>query len=734
MPRSSSTDSARNNRNLGMELRSISRHAGRPIVAIAVCVACSMFAVPSVAVAQILNGGFEDSGGSLADWVAFNNTRSNVVAAAVTPHQGTHVAKIFGGGNGSPNFSGILQSIGATPGQIWEADCYARHNSGDSLVGTANWVVMKIEFYRVFGGDYGTSDMLFEGQTLILDSDSPENVWTFHAYQSPPAPVGTVEARIAIVYGHYNYAGGTALIDDVALTTSYEPPVVEWGLIWQDEFDGAEVDPSKWRVEDAFIVKNNELQYYAPDDVYIENGYLTLRSQDRWYDGHPYTSGLVETRNRFSTAYGRIEVRAKLPVGQGMWPAHWTLPTSGDWPPEIDITEVLGHQPTRVYMTHHWGSSSNVERHGGSFDGPDFSQDFHTFAIEWMPDSIHWYIDDVWRFSSAVAIPQEPFYIILNTAVGGDWPGNPDGTTVFPQYHQIDYVRVYMPASAGDGMWEFVDTTPEAGQADGAIGPDEYGASTAGINASFGDRIGAASILYLDSGSDGRLSLAIHSATAWPAPSPHGVVIYVDSREGGFASTVELDDVTDLGRRLASGLGQLGEPSHLYFAPGFRADYAICLQEDLTRIFELGEASHTLINGAGLDAPTDMFGGGDVAYRIDDGSFGFRVREFEARLVDLGVAQGGTLDIVATLLNGNTGFRSTEFMGVALGNPWDGGHVGNDPAVLKSGDFIRMRTAPGAGNPVPVVSEWGMAVTLLVLLTAGTVVLDRRHTASEGVW
>jgi len=219
--------------------------------------------------------------------------------------------------------------------------------------------------------------------------------------------------------------------------------VVGWYLVWSDEFDGDSLDESKWRAEDAALVKNNELQYYTPSDVRVHDGVLTLRSQERAMGGRQYTSGLVETVGKFSQKYGRFEVRAKLPKTKGMWPAHWMMPKTRKWPPEIDIMEMVGHNPYTVYGTLHWGVWPNNRRSGGKYPGPDFSEDFHTFAIEWELDEIRWYVDGKKYFSINEHIPKEPFYIILNTAVGGDWPGRPNKKTVFPQYHDIDYVRVY---------------------------------------------------------------------------------------------------------------------------------------------------------------------------------------------------------------------------------------------------------------------------------------------------
>lgn len=216
-----------------------------------------------------------------------------------------------------------------------------------------------------------------------------------------------------------------------------------WTLTWQDEFDKPTIDPLKWNVTTREQSYNNELQYYTPEEVYIQDGCLRLRSQKRDYKSKHYTSGHVTSK--FSQLYGRFEMRARLPKTQGIWPALWMLPSGGSWPPEIDIMELLGHDPYTVYMTNHWGDATSAGHkwQGGNYKGPDFSADFHTFAVEWDESKIVWYVDGTMRYISTNGVPHEPFYIILNTAVGGDWPGNPDETTVFPQYHDIDYVRVY---------------------------------------------------------------------------------------------------------------------------------------------------------------------------------------------------------------------------------------------------------------------------------------------------
>ncbi len=222
-----------------------------------------------------------------------------------------------------------------------------------------------------------------------------------------------------------------------------ELPPPGWTMTWRDEFDGSTLDGSKWRAENAALVKNNEQQYYSPANVSVANGQLTILSERRAQGGRPYTSGLIESVNRFSQAFGRFEIRAKLPSTRGMWPAIWMLRQAGGWPPEIDIMELLGHQPSTVYMSHHWGVYPAVQTTTESYTGPNFSSDFHTFTLEWFPERLDFYVDGVRRSRQTISVPRDAFYLIINTAVGGNWPGNPDASTIFPQRMLVDYVRVY---------------------------------------------------------------------------------------------------------------------------------------------------------------------------------------------------------------------------------------------------------------------------------------------------
>jgi beta-glucanase (GH16 family) len=221
-----------------------------------------------------------------------------------------------------------------------------------------------------------------------------------------------------------------------------------WKLVWNDEFNGRRVDLDKWTITDTAgrAMYTGELNFYNADDVASRDGKLILRTRnfpDKKKVTRPYSSGRVSTEKKFSFLYGKVEVRAKLPGTKGLWPAIWLLPADGSWPPEIDVTELLGHLPRRDFMTFHWGTRRAQQQDQSKFDGPDFTAGYHLFTVEWMPGQIRWLIDGIERKVVTSNVPDKPMFLIINTAVGGPWAGEPDKTTVMPQSFLIDYVRVY---------------------------------------------------------------------------------------------------------------------------------------------------------------------------------------------------------------------------------------------------------------------------------------------------
>lgn len=244
------------------------------------------------------------------------------------------------------------------------------------------------------------------------------------------------------------------------------PAVAEWKLIWSDEFDqpnGSSPDANKWVFETgAGGWGNGELQYYTSrtNNARVENGQLVIEAKQESFSGSSYTSARLKTQGKWSWTYGRFEARIKIPRTQGIWPAFWMLGTnisSGvGWPGcgEIDIMENVGFEPTQVHGTIHGPGYSGGAGIGGAMalpGNPAFADDFHVYAVEWTTNQIKWFVDGYQYFSSTPAslpagsawVFKAPQFLLLNVAVGGVWPGNPDGTTIFPQRMLVDYVRVY---------------------------------------------------------------------------------------------------------------------------------------------------------------------------------------------------------------------------------------------------------------------------------------------------
>jgi beta-glucanase (GH16 family) len=278
----------------------------------------------------------------------------------------------------------------------------------------------------------------------------------FFLYQLIPIALFLVLALVPLTGG-----GGAAV---QSMTASYT-------LSWSDEFsgpDGSAPDATKWTYDiGGKGWGNKELETYTkrPQNVQLQGGNLVITAQNETYTGEDgvtrsYTSARLKTQRLFRQAYGRFEARIKIPAGQGMWPAFWMLgDTIGSvgWPTcgEIDIMENIGKEPGTVHGSLHGPSAI---KHTSDLTAPfrlpgeqKFADDFHIYAVEWEPRVIRFYVDaNLFATFNSSQWPEggtwvfnQPFFIILNLAVGGDWPGSPDNTTVFPQRMLVDYVRVY---------------------------------------------------------------------------------------------------------------------------------------------------------------------------------------------------------------------------------------------------------------------------------------------------
>ncbi len=322
-------------------------------------------------------------------------------------------------------------------------------------------------FYRVSFVD--------KDETVSYESNDGEASYTF-------SESGTY-AIISRAYASYEYY--TERTDSVTVTvsssggggsgggiptTGYTTPLSYPGytLVWNDEFDGTSLS-SDW-VYDIGVGNNgwgnNELQYYREENAEVRDGYLIITAKNEIFGGRNYTSSRVKTQGIKSFKYGRIDIRAAMPEGQGLWPALWMLGdniNSVSWPAcgEIDIMEMVGGTGTNrgdkvTHGTAHWqdpGANNALNHaqfgtHKTNPSGRNLSEDFHVYSIIWDQNSIKWYFDDVQYHQLDITNPnlsefRENFFFIFNIAVGGNWPGPPNSSTVFPQQMAVDYVRVF---------------------------------------------------------------------------------------------------------------------------------------------------------------------------------------------------------------------------------------------------------------------------------------------------
>lgn len=324
-------------------------------------------------------------------------------------------------------------------------------------------------------------------------------------------------------FWYYGTNSGKTITVELQDNRIPDPGPSGWTLVWSDEFDGlvgSSPAAGRWTHEigNGFDQANNgwgngELEYYtaSPENSATDgSGSLVITAQEIdstttelecWYGPCEYTSARLISSQKFEMAYGRVEARLKLPYGQGLWPAFWMLGNDiGEvgWPTcgEIDIMEHIGSIPDTSYGTIHGPGYSGGAGIGGSYtlESGGFSDDYHVFAIEWEPGVIRWYVDgNLFLTLTDADIPagtewvfDHPFFLIMNVAVGGTWPGYPDETTVFPQTMMVDYVRVYQAADTAERFeasfvddftgWQFIriplaDFTRSADQPVGA--PDD---------------------------------------------------------------------------------------------------------------------------------------------------------------------------------------------------------------------------------------------------------------------
>jgi beta-glucanase (GH16 family) len=258
---------------------------------------------------------------------------------------------------------------------------------------------------------------------------------------------------------------GTILNDDTKVpftNAGYDAPTSYPGysLTWRDEFNTTSLNQANWSFQNGNGCPNlcgwgnNELESYSENNLTFQDGKMIIEARK---EGSIYTSSKIVSTGKKTFKFGRIDIRAKLPKGKGVWPALWLMPESsvyGGWPKsgEIDMMEMLGHEPNKVYGTLHFGPGPGSTQIGKNFTLPagSFSDEFHVFSLIWKQDQIQWLVDgNVYGTANKADLGtnnypfNEQFYFIFNVAVGGQWPGSPDASTYFPQWMIVDYVRVY---------------------------------------------------------------------------------------------------------------------------------------------------------------------------------------------------------------------------------------------------------------------------------------------------
>ncbi|MDO6746630.1 glycoside hydrolase family 16 protein [Gilvimarinus sp. 1_MG-2023] len=388
-----------------------------------------------------------------------------------------------------------------------------------------------------------------------------------------------------------------------------------WALVWSDEFEGESIDTNKWSFEvNCTGGGNNELQCYTPreENAYLDNGFLHIVAREESYQGpgewddspsydpndtsvqRDYTSARLRTKGKGDFKYGRMEIRAKLPQGQGIWPAFWMLPTDnvyGGWPRsgEIDVLEAVNTNAAggnEVHGTLHYGSAWPGNQYSGTSYVPpaDVWQEFHTYAVEWSEGEIHWFVDDVhyatqtsdgwytyytsdsgagYQLGEGAAPFDQNFHLIVNLAVGGNWPQDPDDTTSFPQTLLVDYVRVYQCAldpETGAGCSDLLDSQIE--RLPGFPAPDiksfslyRDGDTTLTLETPSSDTLRSLTPGYYESNAGNLVvdpAFNTGSDTVWSAEFSGAANIFLSadqsSEEDGLASGVNLSQFAQIGQ------------------------------------------------------------------------------------------------------------------------------------------------------------------------------------------
>jgi len=337
------------------------------------------------------------------------------------------------------------------------------------LDGEVSVNISTVDGTAIAGEDYEAivdQPLLFSADTKIQEvkikiigdeENEPNETFTLQLSAANGATLAKGTATVTIE--NDDGAGTSIFIPSEGYTTPESYSGME--LIWQDEFSAAEVDLNNWTFEIGngdWGWGNNELEYYRKENTVIDNGFLVITALEEAYNGFDYTSSRMKTQGRFDFKHGRVDIRANMPKGKGIWPALWMLGSNISavgWPScgEIDIMEMVGGGASDnvTHGTMHFSLPNGEHDFKGGEKGmpAKLNEKFHVFSIIWDETSIKWLIDDVQYHSESLSaahlseLRENNFFFIFNVAVGGNWPGSPDATTTFPQRMIVDYIRVF---------------------------------------------------------------------------------------------------------------------------------------------------------------------------------------------------------------------------------------------------------------------------------------------------
>jgi beta-glucanase (GH16 family) len=425
------------------------------------------------------NPGFESDvpgqSGSLPGWQTYGANTYSLTNAAIA-HSGITYFKVYQAFNGMTNLNGIYQDYASGPGATYAANGWA--STGDVLAGK-NLAWIEVSFRDFYGNVLALYRSAQISTNTIATGAFPKGQWNYlpvtNQYNPGTlqlmtnvtqlvAPSGTIYVRYRIVLqGDANNSNGSVYFDDLSLIPNGSAPYGNMNIVWSDEFNGTSINDNVWTYDTGNGGwGNQERECYTSrtNNAYEAGGYLHIAAQKESFGGSSYTSARVKSEGLFSLQYGRVEWRAQLPAGTAFWPALWMLGTnisSIGWPGcgEIDVMETKGTDPSMAQGSIHSGSDATTVY---NFTDGGSATNFNTYTLDWTTNAVLFYVNGHlyetqtnWGSSTTNSYPfpfNQPFFLIMNMAIGGNYLGNPSTNTInsgstFPSEMLVDYVRLY---------------------------------------------------------------------------------------------------------------------------------------------------------------------------------------------------------------------------------------------------------------------------------------------------